>query len=132
MKRESWLPAEPESAGIARTLVRESALAYGLDSDATWDLMLATTEAVANAVLHGRPCAEGQGVLLCIAAGDDGLFVEVCDCGRFDTEPGHLPELATGGRGLPIISAVTDHFEVVHDRRRTLVRFGKRAVAKAA
>ena len=56
MKRESWLPAAPESAPLARAIVRDAAAEYGLDGETTWDLMLATSEAVANAVLHGASC----------------------------------------------------------------------------
>jgi anti-sigma regulatory factor (Ser/Thr protein kinase) len=132
MKRESWLPAAPESAGTARALVREAALARGLDDGATWDLMLATTEAVSNAVLHGMACDEGPGILLRIVAGEHGFLVEVCDCGSFDDQAESQHELATGGRGLPIIGAVTDHFEVAPEGGRTTVRFGKRVMANAA
>ena len=89
MMRESWLTAAPESAGIARGIVREAAVEQGLDRTAMWDLMLATSEAVANAVLHGEACSEHGGIRLRVHGSDDGLWVEVCDCGRF------------GGNGRP-------------------------------
>lgn len=131
MKRESWLPAAPESAGAARAIVREAAAERGLGAAAAWDLMLATTEAVANAVQHGEACAPNGGIRLRITASEDGLWVEVCDCGRFDGGSKPEYELATRGRGIPLISAVMDSFEVMPEEP-TRVRFGKLSSAAAA
>jgi anti-sigma regulatory factor (Ser/Thr protein kinase) len=50
MRQERWLPANPASAGLARRIVREAAAEAGLEAEPAWDLMLASTEAVANAV----------------------------------------------------------------------------------
>jgi anti-sigma regulatory factor (Ser/Thr protein kinase) len=132
MKRESWLTAAPESAPRARALVREAAAEHGLGGEATWDLMLATSEAVANAILHGSDCgAPSRGVLLIIEASDDCLSVEVCDCGSFDTDLRPASQYDIGGRGIPIIAAVADHFELLPDAHQTRVRFGKRLQAAA-
>jgi anti-sigma regulatory factor (Ser/Thr protein kinase) len=133
MMRESWLPSAPESAPTARDLVRAAATEHGFDGDATWDLMLATSEAIANAVLHGRPCERDPGGIRLRVEGENGfLRVEVCDCGRFEPEPAPRALDATGGRGMPIIAAVMDEFEVVGERSGTRVRFGKRRVAERA
>jgi anti-sigma regulatory factor (Ser/Thr protein kinase) len=113
--------------------VREAAGEHGLDDEAVWDLMLATTEAVANAVLHGQSCADNAAIRLRIRATDEGLFVEVCDCGRFAErrrEP--VTKESLGGRGIPLMSAVTDDFELLPETGGTRVRFGKRGVAAAA
>jgi anti-sigma regulatory factor (Ser/Thr protein kinase) len=127
MKRESWLPAAPESAPIARAIVREAAVEHGLDGEAGWELMLATSEAVANAIVHGVACDNGnKGILLRVLPHEDGLDVEVCDCGQFVSELPPVGPDATHGRGIPIITAVVDHFELVPDACRTRVRFGKR------
>jgi anti-sigma regulatory factor (Ser/Thr protein kinase) len=135
MKRESWLEALPESAPIARAIVREAAVEHGLDSEATWDLMLATSEAITNAILHGTACeydSGAKGILLRVLPCDDGLCVEVCDCGEFNsTLPPPAPD-ATTGRGIPIIAAVVDQLELVPDASRTRVRFGKRRDLAAA
>jgi anti-sigma regulatory factor (Ser/Thr protein kinase) len=127
MRRESWLPATPESAPIARAIVREAAAEQGLDGDATWDLMLATSEAVANAVLHGTACeGANQGVLLIVEVDDRSISIEVCDCGSFNAELRPAAKDDIGGRGIPIIAAVADHFELVPEPFQTRVRFGKR------
>lgn len=127
MKRESWLPAAPESAPMARAIVREAAAEHGLGGAATWDLMLATSEAVANAVVHGSACGDpSRGVLLIIEVDEHSLSIEVCDCGTFDAAELRPPaQDALGGRGIPIIAAVADHFELVPDVANTRVRFGK-------
>ena len=127
MKRESWLAAAPESAPLARAIVREAAAEHGLDGETTWDLMLATSEAVANAVLHGSYCGDpSQGVLLIVEIDDVAISIEVTDCGVFDTELRPAAQDDIGGRGIPIIAAVADHFELVPEPTRTRVRFGKR------
>jgi anti-sigma regulatory factor (Ser/Thr protein kinase) len=126
MMRESWLPAAPESATRARALVRDAAAEQGLGDDGAWSLMLATSEAVSNAILHGTPCSDGeQGILLRLMPWNDGLCVEVCDCGEFDATPPPPGPEASHGRGLPIIAAVVDHFEVVPGGPLTRVRFAK-------
>ena len=132
MERELWLAAAPESAAIARAVVREAAGERGLDEPAVWDLMLATSEAVTNAVVHGRACAETGAIRLNIRASASGMFVEVCDCGRFAGRREPVSEDSVGGRGIPIMSAVTDDFELVPETGGTRVRFGKRVVAQAA
>ena len=131
MKREAWLAAAPESAASARAIVREVAGEQGLDYRAVWDLMLATTEAVSNAVLHGQGCADNSAIRLRIQATEDGVFIEVCDCGRF-TRRRVATGRSEGGRGIPIMSAVTDDFELLPGTGGTRVRFGKRLVAAAA
>jgi len=126
MKRESWLPATPPSAAIARAIVREFAAWRGLRSEETWDLMLATTEAVANAIKHGTPCGR-NGFLLTVESCDYGLCVEVSDCGGVTPAVRPPNEDALDGRGIPLIAAVTDLFEIRQHRELTRVRFGKRS-----
>jgi serine/threonine-protein kinase RsbW len=133
MKRESWLPAAPASAPLARAIVREVADEQGLDGESTWDLILATSEAVANAILHGSACGDpSRGVLLCIEVDDDSISIEVCDCGSFDALLRPAAQDDTHGRGIPIIAALADHFELVPEPSQTRVRFGKRLRAAAA
>lgn len=132
MQRESWLAASPESAGIARSIVREAAGEQGLDDTAIWDLMLATTEAVTNAIRHGSACPDRSAIRLLVHASDQGIYVEVCDCGRFSAPSDAPSAYSLGGRGIPLMSAVTDDFELRPDSGGTRVRFGKRRMAAAA
>ena len=122
--RQAWLPAAPEGAPLARTIVREAAAELGLDNETTWQLTLATTEAFANAVEHGKPC-DPRGVQLRMELEAGRLSVEIADCGCFGSAQTSKPE-GHGGRGMPIIAAIMDDLEVVPDRGTTRVRFEKR------
>jgi serine/threonine-protein kinase RsbW len=130
MRQEEWLPAAPESAPRARAIVREVALELELDGGTTWELMLATTEAFANAVEHGLPC-DPRGIFLRVESRDGRVAVEVWDCGgRFPAErPRTWKRAGQGGRGIPIIEAIMDHLEVAPSSGTTRVRFSKRLAA---
>jgi serine/threonine-protein kinase RsbW len=129
--RQAWLPGTPEGAPRARAIVRETANELRLDSETTWELMLATTEAVANAVEHGKPC-DARGIELRLELDGGRLGVEIVDCGGcFPDRPRTSKPRGHGGRGLPLMAAVTDHLEVVPDRGTTRVRFQKQVAALA-
>jgi anti-sigma regulatory factor (Ser/Thr protein kinase) len=133
MRRESWLPVARESAPMARAIVRDAADECGLNGGDAWDLMLATSEAVANAVLHGGSCGDpAQGILLIVEVDESSISIEVCDCGVFDAELRPAAQDDIGGRGIPIIAALADHFELMPEPSQTRVRFGKRLPAVAA
>jgi serine/threonine-protein kinase RsbW len=126
MRRESWLPAAPEGVARARAIVRELASVLRLDGATTWELMLATSEAFANAVEHGRAC-DSRGIFVRVEIEDGRVGVEVADCGGcFPGKRSSQRHRGEGGRGLPIIAAIMDHLEVVPDTRATRVRFAKR------
>jgi anti-sigma regulatory factor (Ser/Thr protein kinase) len=128
MKRETWLPASGASAGTARSLVRAAAARAGLDSESIWDLMVATSEAVANAVQHGEPWPNAC-ILLSTEPCARGLRVEVADCGIFDSELEPAPLDATEGRGVAIIAALVDRFEIKNGDGRTRVCFERHKAA---
>jgi serine/threonine-protein kinase RsbW len=124
--RQAWLPAAPEGAPVARAIVRDEAAGLGLDPNTTYELMLATTEAFANAVEHGKPC-DARGILMSMDVEDGRVGVEIVDCGGcFPDVPRTNKPVGRGGRGLPIIWAVMDDFEVVPEHETTRVRFQKR------
>ena len=122
MRREIRLPAAPASAGTARSIVHDAATDAGLDGNRAWDLMLATSEAIANAVLHGKAWPD-QSIQLMTEPCPRGLRVEVSDCGTFERPIAPAPVDAESGRGMPIIAAVVDHLEMERTNGRTLVRF---------
>ena len=106
-------------------MVRAAASELRLDRSTTWELMLATTEAIANAIEHGEPC-DPRGICLRLEASDAAIGVEVCDCGCFPAEPRSPKPAEQGGRGIPIIAKVMDKLEVIPSSRLTRVRFEKR------
>jgi anti-sigma regulatory factor (Ser/Thr protein kinase) len=105
--------------------VREAAAELPLDAVTTWELMLATSEAFANAVEHGRPCAPG-GIRVRVDGRAGGVGVEVSDCGCFPAGRSTEKRRGDGGRGIRIIAAIMDHLEVVRAAGATRVRFTKR------
>jgi anti-sigma regulatory factor (Ser/Thr protein kinase) len=128
MMRETWLPAAPSSAPEARAVVRAAASELRLDGSTTWELMLATTEAVANAIEHGEPC-DARGIYLRLEVRDGTIGIEVCDCGCFPTVPRSTKPDQQGGRGMPIIAAIMDSLDVRPGTGLTRVRFEKRLAA---
>jgi len=124
MNLESWLPPAPESAQQARAIIRDVASELKLDGSTTFDLMLATTEAFANAIEHGEPC-DPRGIRLRVHSRYGGLGVEVRDCGSRTGEPRTRKLTGEGGRRMPIIAALMDDLEVSPEGDSTRVRFGK-------
>jgi len=111
---------------LARAIVREAAAELGVSGDGAWDLMLATTEAFANAVEHGKACRQEGGILLRLEPCEGALCVEVRDCGSFRV-PAPTDDLeATRGHGIPLIAAVVDQLELVPAAGHTRVLFRKR------
>ena len=129
VKIESWLPSAPASATEARALVRDVASELRLDDPTTWELMLATTEAIANAVEHGQPC-DRRGIFLRLEVIDGSFEVEVRDCGGcYPADSRGVKPDEQGGRGMSIISAIMDRLEIVPSSGLTRVRFEKRVAA---
>jgi len=107
-------------AELRRHVLRLAARA-GLTTDRSDEFAVAVSEAVSNAIRH----AGGSGELAVIKDDQSRLIAEVTDDG-----PGipcsvvvRLPPLeATGGRGLWLLQALTDHAEVHTSGRGTTVR----------
>ena len=89
--------------------------------------MLATTEAVANAIEHG----ESGPIELRIERTGDWLSVEVRSRGSFAYRPIAQERTSIRGRGLPIMAAVVDWLELHPSERATCVRLNKRLNAAA-
>lgn len=101
------LPAEPSSARAARHAVCE--LLDGLDAD-RGGVMLAVSEAVTNAILHGYSGIEGGRIRVRAELLDeDALDVTVEDDGVGMRTRSDSPGI---GLGLPTISAVADGLEI--------------------
>ena len=124
MNHEAWLPPAPESARQARAIIRDVAAELHLDGPTTFDLMLATTEAFANAIEHGEP-SDPRGIRLRVESRYGGLGVEVRDCGIRTDEPRTRKLSGEGGRGMPLIAALMDDLQVSPEGDATRVRFGK-------
>jgi serine/threonine-protein kinase RsbW len=102
----------PEQSGQVRAWVR--ALAAVACPAAADDAELAAAELAANAIAHTRSGWAGGTFTVAVAAGPDGVCIHVHDLG---TGGGRVPgprrpaddgdHLAEGGRGLPIVIALS-------------------------
>jgi anti-sigma regulatory factor (Ser/Thr protein kinase) len=111
---------EPGATSKLRRAVDRVARASGLAADATFDLKLAATEALTNAV-KGAP--EDHVVDVAIEGGHGAVDVEVTNSGRFRPDFGVESELESErGRGVPLMLALVDEVEFASVRGRTRVR----------
>lgn len=95
------LDARPESAAVARALVRRQVASFGKEVEHT--AVLLTDELVANAVLHGQgPIRLGVSVAGCV------VRVSVSDAGTsrivMDPDPDRTK---TSGRGLFLVDSLS-------------------------
>jgi anti-sigma regulatory factor (Ser/Thr protein kinase) len=119
---------EPFATMALRQGVDRLADEHGLPQDARFDLKLAATEAVANALV-GAPSDHVVDVFL--GADNDALQVEVRDRGGFrpQVRNGHVLE-SEGGRGIPLMLALVDEVEFKATSAGTRVRMRKRLLGR--
>ena len=104
-----------------RGAVDRLAAEHGLSAEATFDLKLAASEAVANALRHGS--GNGRAVDVTLRPLDGAIEVEVTDAGTFARPGGIDPER---GRGIPLMVALADEVEFASTGDGTRVRLRKR------
>jgi serine/threonine-protein kinase RsbW len=95
---------EPFAAARVRAAVDDLCAEHGLTGSATFDLKVAVTEALANAVRHGRPPVEVD-----LECRDSAIEIEVFDHGTYARDAESTPE---GGRGVPLMVALADEVEL--------------------
>jgi anti-sigma regulatory factor (Ser/Thr protein kinase) len=115
---------EPFATMALRQGVDRLADECGLPQDARFDLKLAATEAVTNALV-GAPSDHEVDVIL--EADNDAVEVEVRDRAGFrpQVRSGHALE-AESGRGIPLMLALVDEVEFRATSAGTRVRMRKR------
>jgi serine/threonine-protein kinase RsbW len=120
------LDNRPTATRELRAAVERVAEECGLDRRERFDLKLAATEAVTNA-LKGSP--KSHTVEVTVAGTERAVDVEVVDQGVFSPVRAARDRGldAEGGRGIPIILALVDELEFAQTGRGTRVRMSKRA-----
>ena len=120
--RDLTMPADFRLVSGARAMIHSTCLQVGLDEAAIWDLKVAATEALANAIEHGwasdglihmRLAPEGGKLLLEVSGGGSSK--------RTSSNGG-----SQRGRGFAIMSALMDEVSMRHDGETTVVRLAKR------
>ena len=110
----------------ARDFAERAAEEFGFDSSGTYQLKLAMSEAVTNAIQHGSS-SEDDPIEMRVEAQGDALVFYVKDTGRFVERPAAggdaLPEQ---GRGLEFMRRLMDDVNLRPGEKGTLLRFAKR------
>ena len=111
----------PASAAIARRNVADALQRAGLTADQAFDAALIASELVGNAVRHGRALPSGE-ITVEWQLSAEGYYIAVTDGGN---SPGVAPKetdvLATNGRGLMIVAALTQEWGVLNHGNTTTV-----------
>jgi serine/threonine-protein kinase RsbW len=123
-------PADRAALSEIRAFLREEALRAGLPERATEDLVLAVSEACANAVLHSG----SERIEVVWTVTDSAVEIDVRDHGRFKRRV-RMPQVeGPGGYGIPLMMALADQVvirEGTSDHPGTHVRLIKRRTASA-
>ncbi len=115
------LLAAPAELAALRQRLRAWLVEQGVGEDAERGVVLAISEAAANAIEHAYGC-DGEGVVTVMASlGDGRLEVEVRDEGRWRDDPGD----GDRGRGLAIMRSIMERLSVERDNGATVVRMGQ-------
>ena len=115
------LRAAPAELATLREGLRAWLVDHGVGEDAERSVVLAISEAAANAIEHAYGC-DGEGVVTVKASlGDGSLEVEVRDEGGWRDDPGD----GERGRGLAIMGAIMDRLSVERDNGATVVRMAQ-------
>ncbi len=109
---------EPTSAAKLRSAVERLGAEQSLPPAVVFDLKLAATEALANALVHGSAPVE-----VTLGSSDGAVEIEVSDRGGFKAG-GDVEE--ERGRGIPLMVALVDEVEFASARDGTRIRLRKR------
>lgn len=110
----------------ARRFVDHAAAACGFEESARFDIQLATSEAVSNAIVHGGGGEDGRTIRISAVEEDGMLVFSVADDGTFVARVDADDPLSERGRGLACMARVMDEVCIASGEDGTLVRFSKR------
>jgi anti-sigma regulatory factor (Ser/Thr protein kinase) len=123
--REHSIRADLGHLKEARDFAAQAAADFGFDGRACYDVKLAMSEAVTNAIQHGSSSPSDPIRILVLAEGPSLVF-EVLDTGRFVPRVMRRGELSESGRGLEFMRVLMDEVDLRPSRGGTLMRFIKR------
>ena len=128
------LPGVPTHVPEARHRLRQWLTGIGVDPRREADILLATGEAVSNAIEHGSGGDPLSTVSLEAFVRADTVTATVSDTGRWSGDSSASQRSLRGGRGLTMINGLADHVKTVrtaHGTRITL-RFHHAVVSQAS
>jgi anti-sigma regulatory factor (Ser/Thr protein kinase) len=102
------IDAGPAAPSVARRAIRDFLHGHGADPRALGDVLLALSEVVTNAVVHGYRGGEGE-VRVAAEHDDDQLVLSVADHGGGMAPRTDSPGL---GLGLPLVGRVAERVDI--------------------
>lgn len=124
-RREHSIRADLGFLKEARDFAERAAADFGFDSEARYQVKLALSEAVANAILHGSSSADDP-VRIVVAEESGALVFEVLDTGRFVPRVRRRGSMPESGRGFEFMRLLMDEVDLRPGARGTLLRLAKR------
>lgn len=124
-ERDLWIDAEVRRVREARDWAAGAAREFGFTEADCYQVRLAVSEVVANAVQHGSR-APADPIRVSIRAEGGGLVFEVADTGRFLQGDPPQADMSEHGRGLELVAMLMDSVEVEAGDNGTLLRLTKR------
>jgi anti-sigma regulatory factor (Ser/Thr protein kinase) len=124
-RREHSIRADLARLKEARDFAERAAVDFGLPSDVCYQIKLALSEAVTNAIQHGSSSPDDP-VQIVVIEEPGALVFEVVDTGRFVprvTRRGNMPE---SGRGLEFMRLLMDQVDLDPGEAGTRLRLVKR------
>ncbi|TDL09937.1 GAF domain-containing protein [Mycolicibacterium obuense] len=121
---ERTFPAHAEQLAPARAALRDWLHHAGVGPHQVVDILVATGEAVANAIEHGHRDDPGGTVALRASATADRVRVTITDSGAWKV-PDDVPD-STRGRGVTLMRLLMDDITVDHDEAGTTVTLSAR------
>jgi anti-sigma regulatory factor (Ser/Thr protein kinase) len=123
--REHSMQADLGLLKEARDFAARAAQEFGLNEGACYDVKVAMSEAVTNAIQHGSSSPKDP-IRIAIMAEGQALVFEVLDTGRFRPRVMRRGELSESGRGLEFMRVLMDEVDLQPTKGGTLMRFIKR------
>ena len=123
--REQSIQADVDRLKEARDFADHAAADFGFDEETRYQVKLAMSEAVTNAIQHGSASPRDEIRILAIEE-SGALVFEVSDTGRFRPRVTRRGELTESGRGLEFMRRVMDEVDLRPTTYGTLLRFVKR------
>ena len=119
------MQADLERLKEARDFAGQAAADFGLNANACYEVKVAMSEAVTNAIQHGSSSPRDP-IRIAVLAEGAALVFEVLDTGRFIPRVMRRGELSESGRGLEFMRVLMDEVDLRPVKGGTLMRFIKR------
>ena len=127
-ERELSISADLARLAEARAFADGAAEAYGFDEADRYQIKMAMSEAVANAVEHGSRGSRDE-IRLLVRDEAGALTFYVHDNGSFIPKMAPRGAMPERGRGLAFMSQLMDEVDVRPGPKGTILRFSKRLAA---